>query len=236
MGGGSSGTNPSPTLGQNVTGGAAGVTGARELGKSDAPPRTPDFSGPTGKPEPMRMMQDPRLPLPKHKVNRLAVDPSFKPDETRKPFGTPEKVPSDPSKMRAIVLQNESAKILAQAGYNIEQNPKLSHMDRLSNPWLNPNKKPDFKIEGEIFDCYAPNPNTDARNIVSQIRKGKIEQGQTRRIVLNLEDSRVSLNSIQDALRKEHMPELEEIIVIKDGKVLSWFPFEKPTPVGTSPK
>jgi hypothetical protein len=57
-GGASSGTNPSPTLGQNVTGGAAGATGARELEKPDAPTKTPDFGGPVERPEPMRTSVD----------------------------------------------------------------------------------------------------------------------------------------------------------------------------------
>jgi hypothetical protein len=34
------------------------LTGARELGKSDAPPRTPDFGGPVKRPEPMRTSVD----------------------------------------------------------------------------------------------------------------------------------------------------------------------------------
>jgi hypothetical protein len=217
----------------------AGATGAREIGQPNAPTKTEDFGGPAGKPEPMRMMQDPRLPLPKHKVNRLAVDPSFKPDETRKPFGTPEKVPANPRTQEernfahSIMRQNESAELLAKSGYVVELGPKLTQMERLSNPWFSQTKKPDFKIEGQLFDCYAPKSETDARNIVLSIGD-KIERGQARRIVLNMEDSHVSLDAIKNELRKTHMPELEEIIVIKDNKVIPWLPFEKSIPVSAN--
>jgi hypothetical protein len=231
--------SPSPTLGQVVTGGVAGATGARGLEKPDAPPRTPDFGGLTGKPEPMRMMQDGRLPLPKHKVNRFAVKPSSTPDELRKPLGTPEKPPANPKSekemdfSRSILRQNEAAQLLAKAGYVVEQQPKLTQRDIAGNPWFNQTKKPDFKIEEQIFDCYAPKSDTDARNIVSNIVK-KIEDGQTRRIVLNMQDSRISLDAIKDELKNTHLPELEEIIIIKDGKVIPWLPFEKPTPISSN--
>ncbi|MBV8572527.1 MAG: hypothetical protein JO319_18055, partial [Acidobacteriaceae bacterium] len=59
--------------------------------------------------------------------------------------------------------ENQSADILADAGHKVEQNPKLP------GP-----KNPDYHIEGQMFNCYAPQPGTDAKGVVDGInRKGR---------------------------------------------------------------
>ena len=106
--------------------------------------------------------------------------PSGVPDPNASSSGTKTKVnynDPDPDNVRALERENEAAEILAKNGYHVEQNPNVP----------NTTKNPDYKIEGEIFDCYSPKPNTSPRNIGSDIQ-GKVEAGQTDRVVLNLSD------------------------------------------------
>ncbi len=131
-----------------------------------------------------------------------------------KPRGTKSEINPQSNKetQRSIRRENESADILADKGYDVQQNPA---------PLPN-GKKPDYKIEGETFDAYSPSgSNTDTiRKNISQ----KIKEGQTERIVLNLEDSNVNINDLESILNRKPIEGLKEIIVIKDGQVIPLFP------------
>lgn len=140
--------------------------------------------------------------------------PSSKPSPSNTPSGKPTKInpKDDPSTIRSLTKENESAKTLAESGYNIEQNP------------ISPGKKnPDYKIEGEFFDCYAPS-TSNVKNLVGKVAD-KVEDNQAARIVLNLDDAPVSLESLKKELITSPIPKLEEIIIIKDGKVTRFYPF-----------
>ncbi|QLE57419.1 hypothetical protein [Nostoc sp. TCL26-01] len=131
-----------------------------------------------------------------------------------KPRGTKSEInpQSNRETQRSIKRENESADILADKGYDVEQNPA---------PLPN-GKKPDYKIEGETFDAYSPsssNMETIRKNI-SQ----KIKEGQAERIILNLEDSNVKVNELESLLNRKPIDGLKEIIVIKDGLVIPLFP------------
>jgi hypothetical protein len=56
------------------------------------------------------------------------------------------KFDADADFKRGIMRENESADRLADAGYRVEQNPLVPGSK----------KHPDYRIEGELFDCYAP--------------------------------------------------------------------------------
>lgn len=139
--------------------------------------------------------------------------PSGQPGDV--PRGNPTLInPNDKKEnQRALRRENESAQIIATAGYNIEQNP---------TPPLGSRKKPDYLIEGRIFDCYAPE-TANAYNIVRSIAH-KVGTGQTNRIILNLDDSAVSIEQIRNQLTSTVIPGLEEIFIIKDDKVFPFFP------------
>ena len=47
--------------------------------------------------------------------------------------------------IRSLNRENESAQILSKSGFHVEQNPAVLG-----------NKDPDYRINGEIFDKYAP--------------------------------------------------------------------------------
>jgi hypothetical protein len=118
----------------------------------------------------------------------------------------------DPDNVRAIERENESARRLADNGYDVEQNP---------HPRSN-GKEPDYKINGEYYDCLAPSTQ-NARNIASRIKE-KVGLEQAERIVLNLEDSSVTIEAMKKQLLDWPIPGLKEIIVIKDGKLVLLFP------------
>ena len=77
-----------------------------------------------------------------------------------------------------MIRENEAADTIAKNGYDIEQNPKVEGTTR----------DPDYRIESEIFDCYSPAGQTSTRNIASTISEKVIKKGQTKRVVLNLDD------------------------------------------------
>ena len=162
-------------------------------------------------------------------VKGWPISPSMKPDPTREPQGTPERIPQNPKtpkeieRARALTLQNEAAETLSQAGYRVEQKPQLTNIDLMSNPWFRKTRKPDYKIEGEIFDCIAPEAGTSVRNIASRIHV-KIESGQARRIVLNMGESTVTVDELKEELKKNPIQGLDQILVVKDGKVINLYP------------
>ncbi len=155
------------------------------------------------------------------------VAPSRKPNEASQPLGVADKVPAkaDAELTRGITRQNEAANTLSKNGYQVEQKPQITETDKMNNPWFNKDKKPDFKVEGEIFDAYAPSASKSGNNIRKEIEL-KVEEGQTRRIVLNMDDSKVSLDELRKAIWNKPIIELEQILVIKDGKVTKFFPFK----------
>jgi hypothetical protein len=118
----------------------------------------------------------------------------------------------DADNLRAIERENESARLLAENGYDVEQNPAL----RLNR------KRPDYKLNGEYADCYAPNTD-NPRNIVGRIA-GKVDKEQANRIVLNLDDSKVELDALKKQLLENPIANLKDIIVIRDKKIILFYP------------
>ncbi|WP_225727124.1 MULTISPECIES: hypothetical protein [unclassified Nocardia] len=148
------------------------------------------------------------------------------PSDTTKPSGKadPNSIPSgrrtqidpnerDPANIRALTRENESADILSRGGYKVEQNPDVPGTA----------KNPDYKIEGKIFDNYAPS-TSNARNIASTIEE-KVSSGQTERVVLNLADSNVDLAVMKAQLKDWPIQGLKEVLVIdKTGSIVPLFP------------
>lgn len=130
-----------------------------------------------------------------------------------KPFGKKTHIHPRASRQtqHKLMLENRSAVILANRGYKVEQNPAPVS-----------GKEPDYRIEGRVFDCYAPSSsNPDRiRNSVSR----KVKEEQSDRIILNLEDSSVSPEELLKVLERRSIEELKEIIVIKEDKIMPFFP------------
>jgi len=120
---------------------------------------------------------------------------------------------ADDETKRGIARENESARILADNGYHVEQNPP-----RRSN-----GKEPDYKIDGEYADCMAPF-TPSARNIASRIKEDKVDPGQADRIILYLDDSSVTIEAMMKQLLSWPIPGLKQVIAIEDGRVILLFP------------
>lgn len=140
------------------------------------------------------------------------------PSRPHDPNAHPRGTRTDPRKNKQLQRENESADTMAQHGYDVEQNP----------PGRPNGRNPDYKIEGEYFDNLAPTTGN-----VDQVRKGiskKVLDGngniQADRILLNLDDSPLSLDDIKGVLTRKPISGLKEIIVIKGGKAIPFFPFD----------
>lgn len=114
---------------------------------------------------------------------------------------------------QALERENLSAAILAEAGYSVEQNPTVEGTTR----------NPDYRIEGKVFDCYAPT-TSKPRSIWATL-EGKVKKGQAQRFILNLDGSAVDVEALSNQFRENTIVGLQEIIIInKDKTILSFFP------------
>ena len=91
--------------------------------------------------------------------------------------------------------------------------------DQAQNPPPKSNgTKPDYRINGEYYDCYAPN-SASARNIATNLKNQKVNREQADRIVLNLDDTSVTIEVMKKQLSDWPVPGLKQIIAIKGGDV-----------------
>ena len=110
--------------------------------------------------------------------------------------------------IRSLNRENESAQILSQSGFHVEQ-----------NPYVPGNKNPDYRINGEIFDNYAPSSNS-IRNIWAEV-KSKIDKGQTNSVVINMADTKVNAQTLQAQFNKWPVMGLDKLIIIdKSGNAI----------------
>lgn len=151
------------------------------------------------------------VPLPRQPWATGRTHPSTEPNLEAKPRGEP--TVAEPGKAgRGHRRENETAQVLAQHGYDVEQNPPPK-----------PNgKKPDYKIEGEYFDCYSPTAVDPGR--VRDGMSAKVKAGQADRLVLNLDDTPVSLDQVREVLARRPIANLKEVIVIRSGEISPLFP------------
>ncbi|MGG5343290.1 hypothetical protein [Enterococcus sp. AZ192] len=119
-----------------------------------------------------------------------------------------------------IKRQNDTANHLADEGYDLEM---LEYNPEGNGHGIKPESSPDFKIEGKVFDCYAPTTN-NTKNLVNEI-VGKTK-GQADKIVLNLDGySTNKVNEILGMIQRKANPNgdlkrLTEILVTKDKKII----------------
>ncbi|MBP0451290.1 hypothetical protein J5Y04_17320 [Kitasatospora sp. RG8] len=145
----------------------------------------------------------------------LHTQPSKGVDPAATPEGHTTSIPknADQTTVRAFQRENESAEIMARNGYKVEQNPDVPGTT----------KNPDYRIEGEVFDCYAPTAS-NPRSIATGIQK-KVDSGQADRIVLNLSDSGVDAAAMRRQLSEWPIDGLKEVKVIdSSGNVVHFFP------------
>ncbi len=138
--------------------------------------------------------------------------PSNEPDPDATPRGARTKPRGNGEKKRGERRENEAADTLAKAGYDVEQNPDVP------GP-----KHPDYRVEGRIFDCYAP--KTGNLDTVYDKIDEKVSERQADRIVLNLADSQFDPGELSQMLQRKQIRGLKEVIVIdSDGNVIHFYP------------
>ena len=160
------------------------------------------------------------LGLPNHSGSPIPDDPTDSiistpiPEETgpnivavRLGDPTPINPNSDETTQPGHRRENESAQVLGENGFDIIQNPAVD------GP-----KRPDYLINGKVYDHYAP--STSIPRYIWHTVKGKVVKEQAANIVIGLQDSDVD----EDALRQqfEHWPTegLGDVIIIRpDGTI-----------------
>ncbi len=129
----------------------------------------------------------------------------------RGPRAKPHPNDKDPENARALQRQNESADTIAKNGRDVEQ---LGESNSGSSPGT---KHPDFKIDGEPYDNYAPTSGSP-RNIASNVAD-KVNQDQAKRIVLNLDDSPASTESVVQQFKDYPVDGLEDLVIVRNGEM-----------------
>jgi filamentous hemagglutinin len=122
--------------------------------------------------------------------------------------GTRTDIKGNKDNKRSLQRENESADTLVEYGYNVEQNPLTKTDDNIRK-----GKQPDYRVNGEIFDNYAPNNKADVEQIRNEISR-KVKRGQTYRVVLNLED--VPIKDIETMFKiRKPVLNLQQLIMDK---------------------
>ncbi|WP_213005264.1 hypothetical protein [Paractinoplanes toevensis] len=122
-------------------------------------------------------------------------------------------------------LENEAAVTLADHGYQVQQNPTRSEVAaarQATGDIGNPRSKPDYLIEGRVFDCYSPTkPDKNVRGIHSQVIEKVVILRQTQRAVVNLADWAGDLAALRKQFSDWPIAGLKELKVItRNGDVI----------------
>jgi len=148
--------------------------------------------------------------------SKKLTSPSKAPDQIAEPRGKTTRIRDndDAETRRGLARENDAADILAKAGYDVDQNPDVPGT-----------RNPDLRIEGRVFDVYSPDYGTSAKSIFAAV-KLKAATGQATRVVINLANSRVRRPRLEREFRqrREEAPEIEEVLVIKQGAVFRIYP------------
>ncbi|WP_156130286.1 CdiA C-terminal domain-containing protein [Paenibacillus durus] len=155
---------------------------------------------------------------PKIRPNETITKPSL--PEGGKPEGDYAKATGKDT--RGIDRQNEAADVLAENGYRTIMLDEVPNGNGFGGNGygINPDKSPDFIIERQVFDCYAPE-STNLKNILKMLRDKTTDQA--RRIVLNLNDYPIEKRAelIEFILSQTHkdLKHLNELLVIEGRQV-----------------
>jgi Contact-dependent growth inhibition CdiA C-terminal domain len=131
----------------------------------------------------------------------------------RGPLATPE--PGDNgNRVRGLWFENAAARMLAHAGYDIEQIPPRKDVPTA-----------DYLVEGKRFDCYSPT-SSNAYSIWSHVRQ-KVEAQQTDRIIVNIDtpDAEVDVDALRNQFQENPMPGLVEAkVIVAGGAIIDIYP------------
>lgn len=142
------------------------------------------------------------------------------------PTGHPQRIEPDEDAevRRSLEMENSAAVVLGGSGHQIQQNPTRAEVARArldADDVGDPKKDPDYLVEGRVFDCYSPvKPTKAVRGVWTQV-KVKIDEGQTQRVVVNLEDWRGDMSALRKQFADWPILGLKEVKAItRDGDVV----------------
>lgn len=134
----------------------------------------------------------------------------------------------DDQTRRGLTLENSGAELLANRGYRVRQNPtrtEIAEARAATGDTGDPKTDADYLLEGRVFDCYSPTPNKDVRGIWSVVKEKVVEDQQTQRVVVNLEEWEGDLAALRQQFRNWPLEGLKEVKVItRDGDIVQVFP------------
>ncbi|AGZ46443.1 hypothetical protein AFR_40945 [Actinoplanes friuliensis DSM 7358] len=146
------------------------------------------------------------------------------------PDGHPTRISAneDDGVRRSLEMENSAAATLAGNGYQVKQNPtqdEVAQARLATGDSGRPGSKPDYLLEGRVFDCYSPTkPTKNARGIWSEVQE-KVEDNQTQRVVVNLEGWRGDMSALQEQFDAWPIERLKEVKAITpDGDVVQIIP------------
>ncbi|MCX4387362.1 hypothetical protein OG777_10500 [Micromonospora peucetia] len=129
----------------------------------------------------------------------------------------------DDAVRRSLELENECADTLAHDGYRVHQNPtrrEIADARESTGDVGNPDKEPDYLIEGHVFDCYSPTPGKAVRGVWTEASE-KVARQQTQRVVLNLQDWRGDITALQKQFDNWPIPHLKELAAVtRSGAII----------------
>ena len=87
-----------------------------------------------------------------------------------------------------------------------------------------PLSKPDYLLEGRVFDCYSPGERTSVRNLWTATRQ-KIVDEQTQRVVINLQDWRGDMSALRKQFADWPVENLKEVkAIMPNGDIAQIIP------------
>ncbi|MDR7325427.1 MULTISPECIES: CdiA C-terminal domain-containing protein [Catenuloplanes] len=151
-------------------------------------------------------------------------------EEGGEPSGRPTRInPRDdyPTR-RSLEMENSAAARLAAEGYRVEQNPSpqdVAQARQNAGDAGLPQKRPDYLIEGRVFDAYSPTASDKAVHYLADEVQAKIVKGQTQRVVVNLEDWRGDVDALRRHFHDSPVPNLKELkIITPEGGIIQVVP------------
>ncbi|MEV4639150.1 hypothetical protein AB0J80_17525 [Actinoplanes sp. NPDC049548] len=128
---------------------------------------------------------------------------------------------------RSLDRENSGAQILAALGYRVTQNPTPDEVLRarqITGDDGDPSSRPDYLVEGRVFDCYSPATDTGVRSVWTEVRK-KVRRDQTQRVIVNLEDWGGDLTTLRQQFGDWPIDRLKEVKAItRDGDIVQIVP------------
>jgi Contact-dependent growth inhibition CdiA C-terminal domain len=83
-----------------------------------------------------------------------------------------------------------------------------------------------LEIEGKTFEVYTPSETTVVKDVWLFV-KNKISELIFDRFVVNMNESKLTMEQMTKQFKDYPIQDLKEIILIREGKVIHLFPFNK---------